>query len=155
MARKKVAKVDYLNGMDNLGPIDPTLTGSKWAFAKLKEMNVDNVQVQYSGGNDSGGVDEIVFIHNDTSESIKYEVSVHRTFQDGKWVFERELTEDEKLNYILCKPVYDKYYGFDGDNYYDGKIIWDTKNESIEDRGCVDERVSNDYTENIMDFEMD
>ena len=115
--------------------IESNLTGSAWAFSKLKEMNVDFVEVSYSVSCDEIRVDKLTFHWNDGRKTYK--------------------VEDEKLKYILCKPAYDSYSRFNNEDYCDGTIMWYVKDNTIENQFRLEERVYNEYKENIESFELD
>jgi len=99
------------------------------AFNILEERKITSVVVCYTGGNDEGGVDEIILNHEDGSESKMeewYDSPQYNT-TTKKYEYNNTPTKDEQLSEFLCSPVYDSYGSFAGDFYVNGEIHWDVK----------------------------
>lgn len=145
--------MDFLRGIGEEKPIPE----KKWALNKLREMDVETVRVYYSGGNDSGSVDDIgVFFKDGRTETWDLvTVNSHWDRNKGGWVYERELTDEEKLKEILCKPVYDQYGSFAGDFHVDGQIVWKVDEGKVEDEGEQEVRQSEGYLNNIYEEELE
>jgi hypothetical protein len=84
-------------------------------FTELKNRGIIKVEVEFSGGNDEGGCDGIHLFDangNTTEMEEHYDeyCGMERNFGETE-------TVDEQLSFALCKPVYDKYYGFAFENY--------------------------------------
>ena len=81
-------------------------------FEKLRSRGIKRIEVCFSGGNDEGGVDDII--------------------ADGEYFNRGEVgSENWELTKALCEPVYDKYCSFAGEFYVDGKVIYDVEKETI------------------------
>ena len=135
--------MDFLRGMDKIGEEKPVKRDRAWAMKKLREMQVREVAVNYSGGNDSGGVENIVVKYEDgtrpeiSDQDFWEEPSIPSRYnpETHKYEKEREMTEDEWLREVLCQEVYNIYGGFAGECSVDGKIIWDVRENKIENSG--------------------
>lgn len=107
----------------------------KEVFEMLEKLNIAKVIVEFSGGGDEGGADSIS-AYNENNEVVelpkfgKQRVSRFDHTQE-KWVYDRELTETEKMLEALEKPIEDKYGGFDGDFYVSGEVVWDVKKKKV------------------------
>jgi hypothetical protein len=113
-------------------------------FEILGSMGVKKVEVEFSGGNDEGGVQDITLhpkaregISPDNTEMSLSEGYEDLRFIDGQFVklksgwqgirggYEPTTTTDEDfLRSALGIPVYDKYSTFAGEFYVSGKLIW-------------------------------
>jgi hypothetical protein len=107
-------------------------------FSELVRRNVASVIVSFSGGGDDGSIDGISLLDADGKEVSH----LRETYISSKWnektkSFEpdREMTEDEMLVEALGQPVYDKYGTFAGDYSVEGEILWDVKNQKVNDSG--------------------
>jgi hypothetical protein len=131
--------MDFLRGMDKIGEEKPVKRDRAWAMKKLREMKVREVAVNYSGGNDSGGVEDILVVYEDDTrpEETWEEPNIASRYnpETHKYEKEREMTEDEWLREVLCQEVYNIYGGFAGECSVDGKIIWDVRENKIENSG--------------------
>jgi hypothetical protein len=108
--------------------------------------------VLFSGGNDSGGVDQIKVTKEDGTTTdlglpppvvtkgwtpdgwTTLKVPVCRTWKDGK-PNDRPATDTEIIEHdfhrLLAQPVYDAWGGFAGDYYVSGKYIYDVDEDTI------------------------
>lgn len=151
--------MDFLRGMDKIGEETPVKRDRAWAMKKLREMKVREVSVHYSGGNDSGGVENIVVKYED---GTRPEISDQDTWEEPsipsrynpkthKYEKERELTEDEWLREVLCQEVYNQYGGFAGEFNVDGKIIWNVEQNTIENSGEEEVTEYKSYEDTLYD----
>lgn len=89
--------------------------GSSRVLALIKSCGLDKIVVNYSGGGDSGGMENMEFYPDD---------AISKTVKD---VLESSLED------ALCDPIYSKHGSFaDGGGYYvNGRVTWDAKNEIV------------------------
>jgi hypothetical protein len=116
-------------------------------WGELVKRGASRATVHYSGGNDSGGADDIRLWAGD-KELCSIEEHHGWRWIDGKAV-EVEPDEDGALADALAAPVYDAYGSFAGDFSTEGVVTWDvatrtarmTGQDTIDqyedvDRGC-------------------
>lgn len=150
---------DFLNGMDKIEQV-ATNRNRKWVFEKLKEKNITKVKVSYSGGRrscvrrtDCGGIESIIATLNDGSFSDFDESIVLVPNSRNLYIVHPEMTDEQRLVYLITKPVYDNYYSVEeiawniiGElleksiyrpkwRYVDGILTWDVVNKTISDFG--------------------
>lgn len=101
-------------------------------FELLKARGIAFVEVEFHGGHDEGGTDGISL-----QDASREEIGTMQEYWDcGNWDAEKrqyvppvpptaEEQIDRDLSTALCKPVYDKYYGFAWEGSVEGKVIWD------------------------------
>jgi hypothetical protein len=137
---------DFLSGMDKIEQV-ATNRNRKWVFEKLKEKNITKVEVRYSGGHDSGGIESIIATLNDESFIDFDESIVPGTIYnvESKKFVHPEMTDEQRLVYLITKPVYDNYYSFNGEPYVDGILTWDVVNHTISDYGTEEVTQSDEY----------
>jgi len=99
-------------------------------FDSLTRYQITLVTVKFSGGNDSGGVEEVILRFADGSEIETDENASSLT------------PEQQQLVEACCAPVYGKYNSFDGDFSVEASIIWNVPDRQIETDG----------TESITEF---
>ena len=93
-------------------------------------MNILQAIVEFSGGNDEGGVDSIILIHEDGEET-----DLPTWVEESKWNpstqrYEKvELKEEEKLISALSEAIYNRYGSFSGEFSVSGKITYDVSSE--------------------------
>lgn len=103
-------------------------------FRLLRQRNILNAVVSYSGGNDEG---EISDIECTLSTGEKIDLPTWR----GK-------PEDQELVDLLSEPVFDRYGSFAGDFSCYGKVTWDTVAETCE----MDDYCQSDYAHEQITF---
>jgi hypothetical protein len=83
-------------------------------FNYMNEVGLNRIIVQYSGGGDSGGMDEMAFLPALKNESIENSI--------------KSELEDE-----LSQPIYNRHGGFaDGGGYsVNGSVIWDAQKKQV------------------------
>lgn len=114
----------------------------------LTAVGVATVEIEFSGGNDEGGVDEMRFLDTDGKPVEMPKSSAHEriVWKDGRdqsegWVvYDRSLSEDyrhqyrpatdeeirvAKIDKVLTAPIYARYYSFAGEFYVHGMVTWD------------------------------
>ena len=101
-------------------------------WQELAKRNVSSVVVKFSGGNDEGGVDEIILCDKDDLPFDELRESCEQVwdYTTNSWITKNP-NSDTDLIHILVKPVYDKYYSFAGEFYVQGELIYDVKNKKI------------------------
>lgn len=90
--------------------------------------------IDYSGGNDEGGVDSIKVTYADGREELNpswcqrtYAAMVPNP-DTGKWerkTLTRAQMYANQVADIIEHPVYDRYYSFAGDFYVEGTLVYD------------------------------
>ena len=89
----------------------------KGMFAELRRRMVGKVVVEFSGGGDEGGVEEIRLL-----SATGFPMGTIKPW-DGKGI-------DKELAEILSAPVYDRYYGFAGEFHVSGTIEYNVETET-------------------------
>ena len=134
-----MAEPDFYSGIKSS---DNTYMSRDEVFGALEEQGVDRAVVHFSGGHDEGGADAIHlerFISEageagadeaganeaEDSESLERVAKL----REHVWPEGRGLTANEKwalrLAQSLAAPIYDAYYGFAGEFYVEGTLVWD------------------------------
>lgn len=106
----------------------------KEIFAELRKRGAAKVVVQFSGGGDEGGVENIQLL-SETGFPIGTLPAWGGEGIDG------ELADQ------LSKPVYDRYYSFAGEFYVNGTVEYDVEKETAVMSGQESEEVWNDFEE--------
>jgi hypothetical protein len=139
-------------------------------FAELKRLGAAKAVVEFSGGNDEGGVDDIALLDAD-GKQIDVELSDHvheerdytksgpangyRGHPTGRWIKGYgtdviEATPEEKrlaqLSSALVAPVDEEYGSFAGDFSVQGTVTWDAVAQTA--KMGKSEQVWQDYEEN-------
>lgn len=106
------------------------------AMQILRDHNVYRLVLEYSGGNDEGGVDAVRVTYMDGTQEDNpswcerhYADSVFDK-DTGEWKrneVSAEETASTKRADILEAPVYDRYYSFAGDFYASGTVVYDVQ----------------------------
>ena len=122
-------------------------TERDFAMRTLREMGVVSADVGFSGGNDEGGVNEILLTMKDGSQSAL------KTFPDRYWDKDEQeyvnasldemQVKQNRLWEILSIPVYQRYSTFAGEFYVYGSVIWDVEKNTVSMSGSEDVPVSN------------
>lgn len=98
----------------------------------LRSAGVAEAEVEFSGGNDEGGVDSITLIDsNGNSKEID--------FWSNTVESERELVEQ------LCAPVYNQYFSFAGEFHVNGTVYFNVEAETVRMSKDEQEYVHHDY----------
>lgn len=101
-------------------------------FAVLRKMNVVQAIVEFSGGNDEGGVDYITLYHQNGTETELPTWVETQVWNPTTGNYENiELTDEKKLIVALGESVYDRYGSFAGEFSVNGTITYDVSNEKI------------------------
>ena len=80
----------------------------------LEVFDISKITVSFSGGGDSGGVDEIQFFYNNDKKNLEVENHIEDEFRD-----------------FLEEPIYDNYGSFAGDYSVDGELVYDVINKIV------------------------
>lgn len=104
------------------------------AISVLLMYDVVKCEIDYSGGNDEGGVDSIKVTYADGREELNpswcqrtYAAMVPNP-DTGKWerkTLTREQMYANQAADIIEHPVYDRYYSFAGEYYVHGTLVYD------------------------------
>ena len=122
-------------------------------FAALSKRGAVRVEVDYSGGNDEGGVNGIT-LFDANGENIGHMDEYYGETQQWdeatkKYIPSPPPTDEQRLSQALCAPVYDKYYSFAGDFYVNGILTWDVANKKINMRGTEEVSHDEDFDEDL------
>ncbi len=108
------------------------------AFAALKRLGADRAVVEFSGGNDEGGPDNISLLKND--ETIRtLSVAWHAGEEDKDLL---------ALADALSDPVFEAYGTFAGDFDVTGEVIWDVAEQTVQ--MIRDERSEYQHYEEVL-----
>ena len=120
------------------------------AFKYLKSINVRKVIIDFSGGGDEGGVDQITLYEKGGERNIN-EWTNNKTWNNTKkcWELITPPSIEHELSVCLCKPIYDKYNGFAGNFYVSGQLTWNVKDKSVKISGKESEEVWDDIEEDL------
>lgn len=126
------------------------------ALQVLRDHNVITCVLDYSGGNDEGGVDAVKVTYADGREENNplwctrtYSPMQHNP-ETNKW--ERAPLPEDKERANECadlieQPVYDRYYSFAGDFYVSGTVTYDVPAGTVNING--DEQVYEPFEESL------
>lgn len=92
-------------------------------FTTLENLGVGVARVEYSGGHDEGGVDNILLL---SAEDPNQKVIVNIWDKNG-----RDPRITDQLVNALGGPVYDRYRTFAGEFSVHGEVIWDVESRTI------------------------
>jgi len=100
-------------------------------WAELRRRNVAKVAVEFSGGGDEGGVDNITLLNAEGDEiGNLHEDYGSKRWEDGNgWVSVNPPNPDTALVEALVAPVYERYDTFAGDFYVNGTLSYDVAKE--------------------------
>lgn len=141
------AEPDFYSGIKSS---DNTYMGREEVFSLLEKNRIELAVVEFSGGHDEGGADDIYLERGEAGgrvAELREHIFPHLKDAEGNWLYdehehidpsgqsrpvrrprERELTVEEKnemrLAQSLAAPVYDSYYGFAGDFHVSGRVEW-------------------------------
>lgn len=97
-------------------------------FAELRKRGVAKVSVEFSGGGDEGGVDNITLYNAEGAEIGTLEEDYGGDQWNGKeWVPVNPPNPNTELVNTLCAPVYEKYGSFAGEFYVNGTVDYDVE----------------------------
>jgi hypothetical protein len=108
-------------------------------FVALAKKGIARVEVEYNGGNDEGGVDQITFFDKDDKKigEMQEYYGGHMFWDEATKSYKPAAppNEEQRLSQALCAPVYDKYGSFAGEFYVNGTLTWDVAKKKIKDHG--------------------
>lgn len=102
-------------------------------FAYMNAVGLQRITIEYSGGGDSGGMDNMSFhpaVRDDVTEGIK-----------------------SSLEEELCTPIYDRHGSFaDGGGYYvNGEVTYNSKSKTVHISGTDHNTEYSNYDEETGD----
>jgi hypothetical protein len=108
-------------------------------FRKLESRNIARVEVFYGGGDDEGGVHDILLYDakgNKVGQMQEF-YGNYKTWNNktNTWDEPEPPTEEQLLSKSLCKPVYEVYDTFAGEYYVDGVMTWDVAKRKVTNSG--------------------
>jgi hypothetical protein len=118
---------------------------------ELAKRNVAKVVVHFQGGNDEGGVDNIV-LQDAAGKEIG---TLDEVYNDTEWNEKtkrhepKKLDADGELARQLVKPVYDKYSSFCGDFYVSGDVTYDVKARTAKISGAEEVKQDEEFEEEL------
>lgn len=85
-------------------------------FAILEKQGIAQLNITFSGGNDSGGADQYYVVRNSPCENEEHVDSnnIDTTFMT-----------------IAERPIYDKYHGFAWNGEVDGRCVWNVEDKTV------------------------
>lgn len=101
-------------------------------WAELRRRGVAKVTVEFSGGGDEGGVDNITLLNAEGGEigTLQEDYGGSRWNPVTKdWEPVNPPNPDTALVESLVAPVYERYHTFAGDFYVSGTVDYDVQNE--------------------------
>lgn len=125
-----------------------------WPKSEILELfrglGVKFVTVSFEGGGDSGDVNAIR-LYADNPETTQPQMDLLEATGQSIGV-------GADLSYLslidsLSKPVYDKYYGFDGDPYVSGSLTWDIATGGLKMEGEESQTVSEGFCDEEVGYE--
>ncbi len=119
----------------------------------LASHGYNKAVVEFSGGGDEGGVDNITLIGRDPE--IQHSVSPYgKIWNPVTNMYTKDADSPIGIDLItaLSKPVYDKYSTFAGEFYVNGEVIWNvveskayfSGSESVEHWEPISDEVKDD-----------
>lgn len=134
------------------------------ALTWLRSFGVDELRIQFSGGNDEGGVNDSIAVDSDGNEvnlpstngayfSQKWDKST-QTYSEPKWLIgwgdnTRDVTPEEQDIALfwaaLEDPIYDEYGSFAGEFYVNGTLTWFAQTGKHEIHGTYEYTVSEEF----------
>lgn len=137
-----------------MGSLDPKINKQR-VFELLRKRSVTRAIVEYSGGNDEGGTDNITLVVAlANGEEAKTDLEVwycggYQLLGGGNYKRMSEpANEDQELSELLQGPVDDKYGSWAGEFSAYGTLTWDVETETAE---MVD-YVQSGYDESVERF---
>lgn len=142
-------------------------------MSALRSRGVAKVELEFSGGNDEGGVDNVTYFAADgtkidgipTSQAYvreEFDPTTRRFVKKGYEVYDQSLAEDGSLKWgsrpatedevkwgkvrtVLEGPVEDRYGSFAGEFYVNGTVTWDVATGKHEMHGQESHEVWDDF----------
>lgn len=131
------------------------------AFTLMRKLGIVRAEVEYSGGNDDGGVNDIrIFrgpgaddpngVDDTTGEQLEEysEGELEYNVRTDRWKPKtpKTLTDQDRLAQQLCAPVYEEWGSFAGEFYVSGKLVFDAATQKVT-KGQDVETPSSEYSE--------
>lgn len=118
---------------------DEPRTNKQRTFNLMAQLDIRKAEVEFSGGNDEGGVDNITVYRGE--RQIEGNLPVSYATKDA--------TSEQELAELLGRPVYDKYYGFAGEFYVQGTVVWDLATKKVNMGGSEETMYGNPFGEEL------
>lgn len=99
-------------------------------FNLMRACGITKAVVEFSGGNDEGGPDDIEVTREGANEPS--ELPAYYGSRDGSG------TREEQLADLLARPVYAEYGTFAGEFYVHGRVVWDLEARTVRMTGDED-----------------
>lgn len=105
------------------------MTEKKRAFDLMKNFKIEHAVLEFAGGEDSGGVENVTFTDKNNIEvNIGGRLFTNQWDTKTKRYIDKPLSEHQMLinefHDLLAKPIYKTYYSFAFEGYVNGKVIW-------------------------------
>ncbi len=133
--------------------------GKSLAFDRLRKRGATKALVEFSGGNDEGGVNgiEIVYPGDKPNEQLEvYYDGAQMEYVDGQWRQkpQEKATEDQELSLILQRPVDDRFGSWAGEFEAYGTLTWYVEAEGDHAAGTcqMDQYVQSGYDYRSEEF---
>lgn len=98
---------------------------------RLRARQVVQAIVEYSGGNDNGGVDRIVLRQKDGTEvTLEQHAEYAWQTRQNRTLAPHEKADNE-LYEALADPVYEEWGSFAGEFYTSGTYVWDVEENKV------------------------
>jgi hypothetical protein len=106
-------------------------------FKKIRERGAIRAVVEFSGGNDEGGADNIV-LYDREGEMVGgvdgHYAGCYWDHEKGRFA-ESSLTPEQRIETELAEalegPVYEEYGSFAGDFSVSGRVTWDAEKGTV------------------------
>lgn len=117
------------------------------AMVLLAERGAKAASVHFSGGNDEGGVDDVILTFaDDTTERV---TETYEGWGDNKKVLTPTQQADNALCEALGAPVYEKYYSFAGEFYVNGTVEYDVLADTVLFSGTEEVPVGENFSDSL------
>ena len=130
-----------------MGCLDPKIDKER-VFTLLRQKSATKAVVEYSGGNDEGGVNSIILtiqLANGELEERDFLVWYCGGYQylggGGYKRLNEWENEDQELSELLQGPVDEKYGSWAGDFSAYGELIWDVEGGTV----VLEDNVQSEY----------
>lgn len=129
------------------------------ALKRLRALDITECVMDFSGGNDEGGVDSTAITKTDGSKTTNPEC-IRYTYVEREYNKETKLWVDttvlspqnlaaNELAGILEAPVHDRFGSFAGDFFVSGTLTYNTVEGTVEMTGSEEVPTETDFTESF------
>lgn len=105
------------------------------AMKALKKMGAVSARIEYSGGNDEGGVGHVsITLPNDETKELEehWRSYTYRNGTSYRKPFPPDVKEEGELVELLSAPIYDQWGSFAGDFYTYGTLTFVVESNKVE-----------------------